>query len=80
LHISQTEGIEKPDPRFYRSFFDRYRIAIEDSFYVGDSYVLDFLPATGIGLKTWLLDEGGLYPYCPDAIGSLDELLQRIPQ
>lgn len=80
LHISQSEGIEKPDPRFYLSFFDRHGVAIKHSFYVGDSYILDFLPATSIGLKTWLLDETRLYPYCPDAITSVGELLQRIPR
>lgn len=80
LHISQNEGVEKPDPRFYLSFFERYGVPIKRSFYVGDSYVLDFLPATGIGLKTWLLDEAGLYPYCPDAITSVGELLQRVLQ
>ncbi len=78
LHISQSEGVEKPDPRFYLSFFERYGMEIKSSFYVGDSYVLDFLPATGIGLKTWLLDEAGLYPYCPDTIANLGELLQHI--
>lgn len=80
LHISQSEGLEKPDPRFYLSFFERNGVALKSSFYVGDSYVLDFLPAAGIGLKTWLLDDAGLYPYCPDAITSVGELLQRIPQ
>lgn len=80
LHISQSEGVEKPDPRFYRSFFERYGVDIRSSFYVGDSYILDFLPATGLGLKTWLLDEAGLYPHCPDAIANMGELLQRISQ
>jgi HAD superfamily hydrolase (TIGR01549 family) len=79
LHISQIEGVEKPDPRFYLSFFKKYDVAIKSSFYVGDSYVLDFLPANAMGLKTWLLDEAGIYPYCPDSITSLSELLQRIP-
>lgn len=79
LHISQSEGVEKPDPRFYLSFFERYGLAIKNSFYVGDSYVLDFLPATGIGLKSWLIDEAGLYPYCTDAIASVSELLKQTP-
>ena len=80
LHISQSEGVEKPDPQFYLGFFNRYSVAIESSFYVGDNYVLDFLPAKGIGLKTWLLDEAGLYPYFPEAITSVGELLQKIPK
>lgn len=80
LHISQSEGVEKPDPQFYLSFFKRYGVAIESSFYVGDNYALDFLPTKGIGLKTWLLDEAGLYPYLPEAITSVGEVLHKIPQ
>lgn len=79
VHTSQNEGVEKPNPKFYLSFFEKYGVAIEHSFYVGDSYVLDFLPATGIGLKTWLLDEADLYPHFPEAINNIGELLQRIP-
>jgi HAD superfamily hydrolase (TIGR01549 family) len=79
LHVSQIEGIEKPDPRFYLSFFKKYDVSIKSSFYVGDSYVLDFLPANVIGLKAWLLDEAKIYPYCLDSITSLSELLRRIP-
>lgn len=80
LHVSQSEGIEKPDLQFYLGFFKKYDIAIEHSFYVGDNYVLDFLPARSIGLKTWLLDEAGLYAHLPEAITSMGDVLQRIPQ
>lgn len=75
LHISQSEGVEKPDPKFYLGFFERHGIPIERSCYLGDSYVLDFLPATGIGLKTWLLDEAGLYTHCPETIRRVPDLL-----
>jgi putative hydrolase of the HAD superfamily len=78
LHISQTEGVEKPDPRFYQGFFERHGLDIAHSFYTGDSYVLDFLPASGLGLKTWLLDEAGLYPHLPEAIRSLGEIIDHL--
>jgi len=78
LHISQTEGIEKPDPRFYLGFFDRYGLDINQAIYTGDSYVLDFEPATGIGLKTWLLDEAGVYLHLPEAIRNLSEIIKRL--
>ena len=78
LHISQTEGVEKPDPRFYRGFFERHGLAIAQAFYTGDSYVLDFLPARSLGLKTWLLDEAGLYPHLPEAIRNLGEIIGRL--
>lgn len=79
LHISQSEGIEKPDPKFYLGFFERHGIPIERSYYLGDSYVLDFLPANRIGLRTWLLDEVGLYTHCPQAIRCVPDLLDQLP-
>ena len=79
LHISQSEGVEKPDPRFYLGFFEKHGIPIERSFYLGDSYVLDFLPATGISLKTWLLDEAGLFTHCPEAVRRVSDLLSLLP-
>ncbi|MBU1665990.1 MAG: HAD-IA family hydrolase [Gammaproteobacteria bacterium] len=79
LHISQTEGVEKPDPRFYLGFFERHGLPIERSVYVGDSYTLDFLPATGIGLRAWLLDEAGLYSHLPEAIRSIGDVPGLLP-
>lgn len=78
LHISQTEGVEKPDLRFYQRFFERYGVDVTHSFYIGDSYLLDFLPASRLGLKTWLLDETGLYPHLPQAIRRLGDVLDRL--
>jgi len=79
LHISQTEGVEKPDPRFYLGFFERHGLDVEQSVYVGDSYTLDFLPASGIGLRAWLLDEAGLYPHLPEAIRSIGDVPGLLP-
>lgn len=79
LHISQSEGVEKPDPRFYLGFFERHGLPIERSVYVGDSYTLDFLPATGIGLRAWLLDEAGLYSHLPEAIRSIGDVPGLLP-
>ena len=74
LHISQKEGVEKPDPRFYLGFFARHGLPIERAVYIGDSYTLDFLPATVIGLQACLLDEAGLYPHLPEAIRSIGDV------
>jgi len=75
MHISQVEGMEKPDPRFYLGFFQRHGLTLERAVYLGDSYTLDFLPAMGIGLKAWLLDEAGLYPHLPEAVSGIGEFL-----
>jgi FMN phosphatase YigB (HAD superfamily) len=79
LHISQSEGIEKPDLRFYLSFFERHNIPIKQSFYIGDNFTLDFMPATQIELKVWLLDEEGLYDYCPTAVRSISDFIAQLP-
>lgn len=78
LMISQVEGLEKPDLRFYQSFLSRYNVDLERSFYLGDSFYLDFLPAKKLGLKVLLLDELGIYPYLPEAIRSIDLVIAKI--
>lgn len=78
IYISQNEGIEKPDLEFYNGFFKKNKIPKEKSFYVGDSYLLDYLPATRIGLESWLLDEIGLYEKIPRSLQKLDDLLNKL--
>lgn len=78
LHISQTEGLEKPDTAFYLSFFEKYGLDIDGSVYVGDSYFLDYLPAQEIGLRAYLLDEIGVFSYLPDTLTALNELPSKI--
>lgn len=75
LHISQVEGIEKPNIKFFESFIERHNVDVENCFYVGDSYYLDFLPAASLGIRTWLLDEQGHYSHLPQAIRQLDDVL-----
>ena len=76
VYVSQTEGVEKPNPKFYERFFQKHNIEKSNSFYVGDSYVLDFVPATAIGLKAWLFDEFNFYSDFPERIKKLNELSQ----
>jgi len=78
LIVSQAEALEKPDPRFYQVFLSRFNVDRERSFYVGDSFYLDFLPAKKIGIKVFLLDEAGIYSYLPEAIGSIDHVIAKI--
>lgn len=78
LLVSQTEALEKPDPRFYQVFLSRFNVDRERSFYVGDSFYLDFLPAKKIGLKVFLLDEAGIYSYLPESIGSVNQIIAKM--
>lgn len=77
LHVSQVEDCEKPDLDFYLGFFSHHQIQIDDAVYIGDSYVLDFLPAKKIGLKVCLIDEDGFFAYMPDSISGINELPAR---
>ena len=78
LHISQVEGCEKPASEFYLGFLNRYQINIDEAVYVGDSYILDFLPAKNLGLRVWLIDENGFFSYMPESIRCIDELPVRL--
>lgn len=78
LHISQAVGLEKPDPRFYRAFFEAQGPDPARCVYIGDNYRLDFLPARAMGLETLLLDETGLYPHLPQAIAEITEVPKRV--
>lgn len=74
FHVSQVEGDEKPNVSFYRSFLDRHGIGVDDAVYIGDSYVLDFLPARELGLRAWLVDEDGFYTHMLESISCIGEL------
>ncbi|MDA9889192.1 HAD family hydrolase [Synechococcus sp. AH-224-G16] len=84
LHISQSEGHEKPSPEFYRTFFEKYNIDPLKCTYFGDSYLLDFLPATKLGMQAYLLDESNRFPWLsptiPKITSSLNILKNKINQ
>ncbi len=78
IHISQDIGYEKPDVEFYKLFFEKYPISIKESVYVGDSYELDFTPATSIGLETFLIDERERFVKRDNIITSISQILQKL--
>ena len=64
-------GLEKPDCSFYESFFEFSNYNKNETIYVGDSYLLDYLPAKRIDLDVYLLDENNLYQHIPERIKSI---------
>lgn len=71
VYISQEVGLEKPDCSFYKSFFECSNYNKNETLYVGDSYLLDYLPAKRVGLDVYLLDENDLYRHIPERIESI---------
>ena len=54
-------GYEKPHPEIFRQALKTMDAAPETSLYVGDVYSIDYLGATGAGMKAILMDVPGAY-------------------
>jgi HAD superfamily hydrolase (TIGR01549 family) len=76
---SADEGVEKPDPRFFRLALERSAARAETTIHVGDLYHVDVLGARSAGLRGVLLDEADLRPDadCP-RVRTLTELVARV--
>lgn len=61
IFISQEVGLEKPDINFFRLPLLKHKIKAKNTFFIGDSYQLDFLPSISLGLYPILLDEKDRY-------------------
>lgn len=61
---SHLEGVEKPDPRFFRIALERSDATPETTVHVGDLYHVDVVGARAAGITPVLLDSAGLYHDC----------------
>ena len=61
---SHLEGVEKPDPRFFRIALERSGARAETTMHVGDLYHVDVAGARAAGITPALLDAADLYPEC----------------
>ena len=64
LFDSYDEGVEKPDPRFFRRALERTGGEAESTIHVGDFYHIDVAGARAAGITPAMLDVAGLYPEC----------------
>jgi HAD superfamily hydrolase (TIGR01509 family) len=62
LFDSCEEGVEKPDPRFFRLALDRVGADAETTIHVGDLFHVDVVGARAAGIEPVLLDVADLYP------------------
>ena len=76
---SADEGVEKPDPRFFRIALERSAARAATTIHVGDLYHVDVVGARNAGLRGVLLDEADLRPDadCP-RVRTLSELAERV--
>jgi len=76
---SYNEGVEKPDPRFFRIALERSGADAATTMHVGDLYHVDVAGARAAGLTPALLDAGDLYPECDCLrVRSLSELVEAL--
>jgi putative hydrolase of the HAD superfamily len=61
LFDSDEEGVEKPDPAFFRIALERTGSRRESTCHVGDLYQVDVLGARAAGLRAVLFDPADLY-------------------
>jgi FMN phosphatase YigB (HAD superfamily) len=54
-------GCEKPRPEIFRQALESMHAAPGESLYVGDVYSVDYLGATGAGMRAMLMDVPGAY-------------------
>ena len=73
---SCVEGVEKPDPRFFRIALERAGVQAETTVHVGDLYHVDVVGARAAGIRALLLDPHDLYTdFDVERVRTLDELV-----
>lgn len=76
---SFLEGVEKPDPAFFRIALDRAGAVPETTMHVGDLFYVDVAGARASGIQPMLIDPFGLYQgYDVDRVRTLAELADRL--
>lgn len=76
---SFVEGVEKPDPRFFRIALERAGAHADTTIHVGDFYHVDVAGARAAGIMPALFDVAGLYPECDCLrVRSLGELVTAL--
>ena len=61
IFISQEVGLEKPNIDFFNLPLKKHSVEAGNSFFIGDSYFLDYLPSNKLGMNSILLDEKNIY-------------------
>jgi FMN phosphatase YigB (HAD superfamily) len=71
-------GFEKPHPEIFNRALESMNATPEESLYVGDVYCVDYLGATGVGMRAILLDVVGAYPN--EGLKSLEEVAMALSE
>jgi FMN phosphatase YigB (HAD superfamily) len=78
IFVSQEVGLEKPDTEFFKLPLMKHNIKAENSFLIGDSYGLDYLPGVKLSIKTYLLDENKYYSLIDNSVPNFSKFKKII--
>ena len=78
LEVSQCIGLEKPDIKFYEYVIKNNNLNPENTLYIGDSYILDYLPGQEVGFNCCLYDKNNIHMSVPNRISHFNQVLGYI--
>mgnify|MGYP003150852996 FL=1 len=75
LEVSQCIGLEKPDIKFYEYVIKNNKLDPKKTLYIGDSYVLDYVPGQKVGFNCCLYDKNNIHPSVTNRISHFNQVL-----
>jgi HAD superfamily hydrolase (TIGR01549 family) len=78
LEVSQCIGLEKPDIKFYEYVIKNNNLNPQNTLYIGDSYVLDYLPGQEVGFNCCLYDKNNIHMSVSNKITHFNQVLEYI--
>lgn len=78
LEVSQCIGLEKPDIKFYEYVIKNNNLNPKETLYIGDSYVLDYLPGQEAGFNCCLYDKNNIHQSVTNRISHFNQVLDYI--
>ena len=80
LEVSQCIGLEKPDIKFYEYVINNNNLNPKKTLYIGDSYVLDYLPGQQVGLNCCLYDKNNIHPSVSNRISHFNQVIKLVKE
>ena len=76
--VSAKIGLEKPNIEFYEYAKSIYNINVDETIYVGDSYELDYIPASEAGFTSFLIDRNDSMTKKANRLQSIDKIIEIV--
>jgi putative hydrolase of the HAD superfamily len=72
--VSAEMGVRKPALDFYKQVIKELGVEANEILYIGDSMELDVIPASKLGIRSYLIDRDDLFPRAKNRIRSMKEV------